>query len=510
LSDKPIQYPEFRAARYGPLVTSNPRNIPMLTPEVFFLGNGLTTHPNRLYQEIASWQRFKKGPKEFKVQLFPLERDFIAWLGERKPNGQKQRRKRRLPDLSLEELARALADKVEIKDGNKNILMYHGHQDHNKRAVSRIHGASKMITAKVKHCGDKKDQDKALYHSVQIDGPYVDSVPRFNDFRCTCLDAFWSDTKRGDSNFHAICKHVAALMEYVSRNPRAFENYIRLRKRFKRDQRPLRVFTPFHTDYVRPDVMEFFDMESLPHVARGKKQPRLDHLKIDVLLAHYFENQNYADLSKKLLRLPIYDIGLVNMILNGDVVFEVMPQSQLFGVDSTVDRRVRNLKRNIETALNKEGFRIQGYCYEKRNSKEEVIAVNYLPDPEKPNTAVGEVRVLFSERYPPIILRRTPLKGARIYPFREHRTHVNPFAELYMNPEKTRRFDDRKRKYTKYTAELPNCYIPEEFLPHYANMIRQNFKGGFRRLIRMVENPDNHPNVKLPSKSLVYRMTRLK
>jgi len=509
LSNKPIQYPEFKAARYGPLVTSNPRNVPMVTPEVFFLGNALSTHPKRLYQEIAAWQRFKKSPKEFKVELFPLDRKFVVWLGERKPNEQKQRRKRKLLDLSLEELARALSDRVEINDRNKNILMYHGHQDPNRRAISRIHGGPKVITAKVKHCGDKRDQDTAQYHSVQIDGPYIDSNPLLNDFRCTCQDAFWSDTKRGDANFHAICKHVAALMEYVSRNTQAFENYIRLRQRFQKNRRPLNIFTPFHTDYVRPDVMEFFDMEKLPHVARGKKQPRLDHLKIDVLLAHYFEKQTYADLSKKLLRLPIYDIRLVNMILNGDVVFEVMPQSQLFGVDSTVDKRVRELYRNINKSLNKEGFKIQGYCYEKRNSKEEVIAINYLPDPKKPK-AVGEVRVLFSERYPPIILRRTPLKGARIYPFREHKTHSNPFSELFSDPEKTRRFDDRIRKYTKYTAELPTCYIPEEVLPGFANAIRQNFKGGFRRLIRMVENPAENPNVNLPSKSLVYRMAKLK
>jgi len=511
-----IRYPQYSSREYGPIITSNTRNNPMFTPDSFFMGNVLTTHPDELVQQLAAWQRFKRSPKDFKVELFPLEREYLVWLGERhEKNGNKQRRRRKLLDLSLEELTMAVIDKIQqTSDKNAHLWFNHGHTEHSKRAITQAFGGSINMTGYVKQCGDKKEIDQSKFHFVNIDNPYFikdenaehGHKPVFTDLGCKCMDARWDDVKRGDSEFQVACKHIGALLEYIGRNPEALRTYIRLKKQFRQRRTPFKFFSPFHTDHVRPDVLKAFEGENLPHIARGTKQPRLDHLKIDVLLAHLMEGQKYADISKQLLRLPVYDINFINMIKAGEIAFEVAPNSQLFGVESSVDARVRKLNKSINRALYREGFTIHGYCYEKRNSAHEVIAVNYLPNPEKPRDAQGEVRVLYHKNYPPVLIRRTPLRNAKIHPFREHKTHAHPFAELFKN---TRRFDDRIRKYTNHTVELPPCFIHNDFLPDYAKLIQEYFPGGLKRLMTMAKKPGQHANVNLPSPGLVGRMMKI-
>jgi hypothetical protein len=501
-----IVFPEFSARTYG-LVVYNPKNVVMLSPVNFFMGDVLTTERRALMEEFAAWKRFKNESKDF-VQLFPLDNKRLVWTGELKEDLSAQRRFRRLDELPLEEIIAAAVDKIRIKEGNEDLLDYHGHLDPSLRAISRAHGEAKMLTANVKNYGIKRGSDQQKYYSVQVDGPYVDSSPRFNDVRCQCLDSFWSNTRRGDSNFQAVCKHAAALINYLSKHLDAMETYLRLQQEFRRTNRQLRIFSPFHTDYVRPEVLNFFEAENLPHIARGKKQPRLDHLKLDVLLTVLFENLGQAEINKRLLRLPVYDLETVKMLLDGNAFFEVMPDSQLFGVDSQVSKEMRNFYKAIDRELNRQGFRIHGYCYEKKDSEHEVIAVNYTPNPKNPQNAAGEARVLFSRNYPPVVIRRTPLEGARIYPFREHKIHSHPYSELFLDPNGTRRFDDRKRKYDHYTVEFPQCFIPDELLPHYAKAVHDYFPGGFERLVCLAEHPVN-PRIHLPPKSLVYRMEKM-
>lgn len=499
-------FPEFNARTYG-LVVYNPKNVVMLSPVNFFMGDVLTTERETLTQEFAAWKRFKNESKDF-TPLFPLDSKRLVWTGEQKEDGNAQRRYHKLDELPLEDLLTAVVDKIPIRHGDSSLWDNHGHLDPKLRAIARAHGEAKLLTARVKNYGTKRDSDQPKYYSVQIDGPYVDSSPRFNDVRCQCLDSFWSHTRRGDSNFQAVCKHSAALLNYLSKNLNAMETYLRLQQEFRRTRRQLRIFSPFHTDYVRPEVLNLFEIENLPHIARGKKQPRLDHLKLDVLLTVLFENVPQAEINKRLLRLPIYDIETVKMILDRKAFFEVMPDSQLFGVDSKVSREMRDFYKSIDRELNREGFRIHGYCYEKKDSEHEVIAVNYLPNPNDPKDAVGEVRVLFSKKYPPVIIRRTPLDNARIYPFKEYTTHKHPFAELFVDPKSTRRLDDRTREHTEYTGEFPPCFIPEWAMPHYAKAVHDYFPGGFNRLIQIVEKNAN-PRVHLPAKSLVYRMEKM-
>lgn len=484
----------------------------MIPPETFFFGRMLAADPAVLRQTLGEWPAWKREVQDSHnfEELFPLNDDYLVWLGEMKEGGViKQRRRRNLvdPSISLDELLLGVRDKIGIKNRNENLWICRGHEDKQLRAVRNAHGEAVMLSGYVRHVGRKDDDESAEFQLVHIDGPYLHSNPRLNDLACTCRDFAYSNAKRGHSNFQAVCDHIGALIEYVNSNPAAMETYEALKHRFAKEGREIDLFCPFHTDHVREDVLPFFTRENLSQIAPGK-QPSLAYLMWDVFFAHYFGGKTCADISEQLLRLPIYDIEMVKHILDGRAVFEVMPNSQLFGVDSTVARPVHELYRNINRQLREEGFELSGYCFEKRNSGHKVIAANYLPNPDHPKDAVGEARVLFSKDYPPVIVRRTPLEGARIYPFREHKTHSHPYSELFLDPNGARRFDDRTRKYTNYTVELPQCYIQDELLVYYAQTIHEYFPGGFDRLVKMAEKNAN-PRIHLPKKSLVYRMEKM-
>lgn len=520
-----IVFPEFTARNYG-VVIYNEKNSVMASPESFFLGNVLTTHPDKLREAFAERKKFRDESKDY-TPLFAFEEPRRVWIGEQKDDGSAQRRFHNLDMLSLDNLITAISDKLRIKAKDDSILFCHGHSDPEERAISNAHGAAVMLSGLVRnYCVRKRSQKEEREESgkkhyfVQIDGAYLGSNPRFNDVRCPCSDSNWSHMDRGHSNFQAVCKHSAALLDYVSRNLNSMETYIRLEQEFRKNQKQLKIFSPFHTDSIDQDILGFFKNKELPYFSKEKNQSIIDFWKLDVLLAVLFENMGQAEVNKRLLQLPVYDLETVNLLLDGRAFFEVWPNSQLFGVDSNIDKTIRDFYQGIKNSLRNQGFSIHGYCYEKKNSEHEVIAINFLPDQENPKDAVGEVRVLFNEKYPPVIIRRTPLPGAKNYLFKEQDNSSHPYSELFRDPYNTRRFDDRKRKYDRYTVEFPQCYIPDVFLPLYAKAIHDYFPGGFKKLIQLVEANENekirfpkktnkNSMIHLPKKSLVYRMEKM-
>lgn len=502
-----IEYPEFTPRKYGLIRTSGRENALFVSPAEFFLGHVLTASPELLTRHLASWQRYKKSSKDFKVELFPLDRDYLVWTGERKQSGQKQRRRKKLLDLAVDDaLVCAVLDKIQTRDGNTNIWDYHGHTDPNRRAITQASGHSKKLSGRVKHCGDKRDSDHNKFHFCHVDGPYVDSKPRFNNLYCSCEDFGWINLKRGDSVLQPFCKHLAALLEYVSSNPRAMQTFLQLKGTFRDDRRKLNIASPFHTDFVRKETLEWFPADKLPYIARGK-QPPLRNLMMDAFLAHYIEGQSLVELNKKLLRLPVFDSDLIREIYDNTAKFEVIPGSQLFGVESNVNPEVKKFYRNnLRKSLEKNGFVLDGYAYEKKDSVHEVVAMNFA---REDSGSGAEIRVLFSHDYPPVLVRRTPMDRARTRPFDEPdpEKQRHPFSELYM-PKRV--YDDKHRKNTDFVVELPRS-IPDEFALDYALCIEEHFHNGIEGLIDQVETLERARvrNVQLPRVSQLYFLQKV-
>ena len=474
-----LEYPEFRPLRYG-VALENPRNRPLLCPESFFLGNVLVTPPSELELEIEKWLEFRRAEHDFEF-LFDFNREFMVPTEETTKKGRKisRNRKKRLVDLTAEQLVFALRRKIHIHDRTLSIWNYHG-----DNAVTETNSGTQVLTGRVKSIGDARESQRTKFHLVSIDDPFAHNTLHFNNLSCTCEDCFWTSTKLGNRNAQITCLHVAAMLDFLSRHPEKIKNYDAILEELKRRNKEitdLELIVPFCTDSIDAEVLKWFRGEKHPYISKGD-QPSLSNLKIDVLMARYFSSTSCFELAKILLRLPIYNEQLLDWIIDGKAGFEVLPQENVFSLDKKVADPVRRIHEAINNHLYREGFVLKGYVLEKKGSPHEVIAINYVH-----KSRDESVRVIFNENYPPIIVRRTPVINSRFYPFREYESQVSIFRQLYQyerTGKELRGLDDRTRRYTRVSVELPPCFIPNELLKDYKRVIEAEIPGGCDSLIK--------------------------
>lgn len=489
-----LEYPEFQPARYG-VVLDNFRNRPFLCPGSFFLGDVLVTPASQLEQEIENWLDFKRAEHDFEP-LFDFNRDFMVQVEEKTKRRKIVRtRKRKLINLTAEQLVFALLRKIKLHD--KTLSIWNYHEDN---AVYGANSGTQVLTGKVKSIGDARESQRTKYHLVSIDDPFDHNSTHFNNVTCTCEDSFWMGAKQGNKNAQIICVHAAAIIDFISKHPTKIENYAFVLEAIKRripSVDSLELVVPFHTDSIDAEVLKWLKEEDHSYISKGE-QPSLSNLKIDVLLARYFGGMSYFDLAKLLLRLPVYDERVINWIIDNKAGFEVLPQKQLFGTEE-IATPVQKLYEALNSYLYRERFHLKGYVLEKKGSPHEVIAINYV------HRNGNEIRVVFSKNYPPVIVRRTPIKGARFYPFKESETRGHIFYHLYHN-ERTGRalrgLDDRTRRPTNINVELPPCFIPNELLADYKEVIERETPGGCKALVKAAEQG------KIDRRSLIYKIQK--
>ncbi len=489
-----LEYPEFQPARYG-VVLDNFRNRPFLCPESFFLGSVLVTPASQLEREIENWLDFRRAEHDFEP-LFDFNRDFMVQVEEKvKRKTTVKTRKRKLTGLTAEQLVFALLRKIKLHD--KTLSIWNYHED---TAVYDANSGTQVLTGKVKSIGDARESQRTKYHLVSIDDPFVHNNTHFNNVTCTCEDSFWMGAKQGNKNAQIMCVHAAAIIDFLSRHPERIENHGLVLEALRRrgsSVDSLELVVPFNTDSIDAEVLKWFKGEDHPYISKGE-QPSLSNLKIDVLLARYFGGMSYFDLAKTLLRLPIYNEQVINWIIDNKAGFEVLPQKQLFGTEE-IATPVQRLYEALNNYLYRDGFHLQGYVLEKKGSEHEVVSINYV------HRNGNEIRVVFSKDYPPVIVRRTTIKGARFYPFRESQSRGEMFHHLFyteITGRQLRGLDDRTRRYTNINVELPPCFIPNELLPDYRELIERSTPGGCKALVRAAEQG------RINRRSLIYKIEK--
>lgn len=483
-----IEYPQFSPLRYG-IALDNPRNKPLICAESFFLGDVLVTQPSKLEQEIEEWLRFRSQKHDFSF-LFDFDGEIQVPLSSRKKS------KRRLTDLTPAQLVFALLKKIKLHDKTLSIWNYHS-----ENAVLETSSGTQILTGKIKSIGDARESQRTKYHLVEVDDPFAHNCVRFNNISCTCEDSFWTSSKQGNRNLQVMCVHTAAMIDFLSRNPEKIKNYQKINDAMKnRDSsfKNIELVVPFHTDNISQEVMKWFKDERLSYISK-EEQPSLSNLKIDVLLARYFMNESYFNLAKSLLKLPIYDSFIIDMLIDGKARFEVVPSKQLFGVDSVVAEPVKKLHEALDNSFYRNRFYLSGCVLEKKDSPYEVVAINYL------KKSGESARVIFSSKHPPLVVKRTPIDGARFTPFKDYRTKADFFYHLYYKErvgKEITAFDDSTRKNTIVSVELPHCFIPSDLLADYREAINKYTPGGCRALVKLAEQG------KLDRKSLFYKIEK--
>jgi hypothetical protein len=489
------------------------------------MGAALTSHPDDLDERIEKWLPWKRGEKDFE-ELFPDDKDRLLWIGEMKSLGKKQRRFQRFKTLTPEQAQKALKDKIELKNGHTALYDCHGHKSQDNPetfAIKRIHGAKTVLTAEVRNVG-RRERGDPEFHRVRITGPYEHNAEIWSELDDNSRDSFFGSMKKGRAKCHVATTSIGALVNYVLENPRSMETFIRLRQELRKQGQKIDVFNPFYTDRVRDEVLAYFKPEELLHIAKGD-QPLLEALQIDVLKAYFIDGLSFAEIGKRLLRTPITNPILIEAIKKREATCDILPNSQLFGVDSNVAKAVRQAYWAMRRKAERRELKIDGYCYEKKDSPYESGALVFRSTPVFQNR-FQEDRFIFNEKYPPVLIKRYPMHNARVHPFKERPKsrrakfsdlQEHPFSELYLDPFKTRRFDDRRREFTFLTGELPE-YIPNDLLKQYAREIMRHFPGRMEEFVRMCETArrlipgegrvDISRVVDLPRSPLVKRLVR--
>jgi len=486
-------FPELKPRRY----CLNLDGI-MIPAESFVLGRAFSTNPQDLVKIIDSWAKWRQSFGDDFPFLFSFGRKYRVWAGETRKNGDKQERVKNLFGLSLDEKIIALKDKIFTKNKSLNIWDCFGHKTEKNKsnyAFRRIHGEKLVLSGQARHISEAGKESKPEFYDISVEGPYLHSSPQFSQIIDQCSDSVWTQRKAGRKKSEIITTHLGGLIEYVYKNPQSIETFAALKSALRKDGHKLRIFCPFHTDYVRREILDFFEQETLEHIVKSR-QPPLDFLVADVLFAKFVAGMGSAGIGKRLLKLPMYDSLVVQGIMDRKISFDIIPQSQLFGVMSPVSRAVKKIYASIKRMLtDKEGLEQNYFCLEKKDSAYETGAACFRPKDSTSNECVEEARVLFNKDFPPVIARRSPLPHAKVYPFKQRprsgarrfaEMHQHPFSELYLPPFLTRRFDDRRREYSFWTVELPG-FIPDALVPEYALHIGQRFPGGFNRLKELVK-----------------------
>ncbi len=92
------------------------------------------------------------------------------------------------------------------------------------------------------------------------------------------------------------------------------------------------------------------------------------------------------------------------MIQEGKATFEVLAQKFPFArSDRTVPKEVKELFSAMSSFLGRDGYQLAGYAVEKKNSSWEAVAPVYVHK-DRPDSSA---RVLFSEKYPPVLIMRS-------------------------------------------------------------------------------------------------------
>ncbi len=466
---------EIKARRYAPVIYTSNGNKIFLPAESYAMGDILITHPNILYEQLKAWQEFRKHPPEdLKTLLFKLATNYFVQTPQ-KTDGRYQTRKKDLLSLSPTELRFALLRKLFAEKESYNLWRVGGEDaiQRGRRNRKRPYSGKVVLTGNVKAMERGGRGDIPTHYSVNIINPF--SLPE--GIYCSCEDLRWMDTKEGPVSIDGVCTHAAALQNYAAQNPGLVRNFLNISRLGNR-----KFFLPFHFRESQHHNLRRYGIliEDLEHLSAQNLD--LSHLKIDILVDHLFDGNNYFDIGKKLLLIPhIYNPVLLDAIFAGKAFYEVIIQENVKrDIDLHQLEETKRMLSEMLSQLTSQGYKIQGYALEFKDSPWETICMNY----EKDNKIV---RILFNEKFPPVFIFRKKTSNDIRNPFLVER-YNHPFSYLFA---RTVSIDDRTKEITSFEVRLPTqITLPQSLRQEYRMAIATHFPGGLDALAsRIRERP---------------------
>ncbi len=478
------KYAEFKGRRYVIALKDNPNNIPLIAAEAAFIADFMITSRKKLNKELQESLEYQKKEKSY-LPLIDLNKKYRVYVIE--DDETTHIRYRRLDKLNLDDLINTITKKIKTITGTKNLYYKSGNEffitESKEKTSYSPHAGGIVLTAKVRPKSDGRKKGKYL---ISIEGPFEDSKIIFNDINSGSDDFFYTEIKGGYTRGQLLTTDVQALLLYARRNPKEIRNLKSLMQRRKK----ARIFIPIHTINPQLNVLKKYSVRKDYFMEKGE-QSELTRLRDDIIFDWLFNRTSFFEIGKKITRIPIiFDMKIADKIYDGNANFEVIPQSFIFEKNKPTPKAIKSFFNQMNHLLYRQGFKINGYCLEKRDSENETIAIDY----EKNENSV---RLLFNNNFPPLVLKRSIKHGRTVTPFRteDENNKVHPFSELFMPKEV---FDDKKRKRTKYEITIPTeITIPRELWSDYRLMINKYLEGRTKRLEEILEirNIKNRSNI---------------
>lgn len=463
-----VKYPAFRLRRYGVVLTGpdDRHNKPFIPPSAAFMGRVLAETPAALEQMAKRWQaEYDEAHVGYQPKI-DLDRKYLVWVTE---DDQLKRRRRRLQELTPQDLVLNVKERIQQRFKSKNLWEVGG-----REAFDLIDGnghiGNLVLSFKVKSKGRGGTRGTPKYYDCRIAGAMRGAAMPFGKLIDTCGDFSFTFAKQGYEGIELVDTHMFAGLYYANRNPEEFRNAKAVQRSRGED---LQFWLPFHAD--APQVTKYVT----PAMRRGR-QPDFGHLTFDVLLDVLFNNRPLAEIDKALADVPvIFDPWLVQLLERGDAAFEAIVHEYPYEVGKLLPTPVRTQFGDMRTALARRQFAMSGYVLEQAGTPEECVALEF-----RRSTGRGWESVRWiANGEPPVYIKRVSDRLGRVDLFAESQAEpASPFAKLF---KPTRTWDDRTRRVTFIEYRLPiEAPIPPALLDDYRAAIAAHFISSRPRAVR--------------------------
>ncbi|PIN86306.1 hypothetical protein COV19_05870 [Candidatus Woesearchaeota archaeon CG10_big_fil_rev_8_21_14_0_10_44_13] len=360
---------------YGVAIRSGSNTL-FCDPARYIIGHTIITTQPQLIKWLERWQAFKKDETQ------KMQEGTLSYSPKFPING-----KEGLLQCPIEDLERILVDRIQKKEGSKNLWVEGG-----MSAIEnpRIYGRSLEGMIKSKSKG---------FNSVHINNPFVtdSGLIQYEDIYSSAPDGDFESQK----NLRVMGSHPAAL-----------ETAQFMQLRLGRD---------FSIDYGKRNTRRINPTLAFDFVSN----PFLSSLEVDVLIAHYVKGETLYSINRRLTEIFEHYSAALNR--TGDVGlarFAVMRQkTKDFGRSSSYQMNENRWVRKIREKITEMGYtKMPYYTIVFKDSPYEMVAERYEKGSES-------IELACSFEHAPIVIKKTLQGDVNFHSTPEPYDH-NPFLNM--------------------------------------------------------------------------------
>lgn len=435
---------------YG-LVQSNVSGVPVfMTPAAFAIGESIRLKKGVLDKELQAWQEYKwkqreasKAGKSY-IPVFAVEGKYEE-----------------LPSLRLKTLRdERLLEGILKEEGTRNLWRVGG-----EKAIEQGYLGSRILTGRVKTRSDGRESERMrTWQTVLNMNPSeARDISDYSDAVCQCQDHMWGRAK----GVAKICVHLASIMDELADDKGLIA--------CEEDPKKL-AWLPFNfmTDTGLPyglsddDIEEIQTLTYLDH----EEAPARSHLRMDILISHYFMKRGYFDMNKAATKIPnIFHGRFIKGVRSGELRYGVIRQKRgSKAADEEYWNAVEEMWKRMYIKLKESRFERKDVTYslEFRDTPYEAVCEDWERDDIT-------LRPLFHDDVPPLVIERRKIPNSEARPFATDYNARNPFAQLN---EVQKRIDDATRKKSHYVIRIPReIEIPGILRPLYRSLLDKYYHG---------------------------------